>query len=121
MGEPIKIRYLAEQMIKLAEKVPEQDIKIIYTGLRPGEKLYEEYFYSNEPLHATSHRKILRAKSLRCDFTNIQHICLQLEKLCQISHTDEKELIKLLKMIVPEYQAPSEIEVFPRVSVEEAV
>ncbi len=62
MGEPIKIRYLAEQMIRLAGREPGRDIKIAYTGLRPGEKLYEELFYDNEDYAATSHAKIRVAR-----------------------------------------------------------
>lgn len=62
MGEPIKIRYLAEQMIRLSGHEPERDIAIIYTGLRPGEKLYEELFYATEELVATRHPKIRVAR-----------------------------------------------------------
>ena len=62
MGEPIKIRFLAEQMIKLSGKVLDRDVNITYTGLRPGEKLYEELFYSSEKLLPTKHSKILLAR-----------------------------------------------------------
>ncbi len=62
MGEPIKIRYLAEQMIRLSGREPGRDIAIIYTGLRPGEKLYEELFYASEALVATGHPKIRVAR-----------------------------------------------------------
>jgi FlaA1/EpsC-like NDP-sugar epimerase len=58
MGEPVPIRYLAEQMIRLSGHRPEQDIAIKYIGLRPGEKLFEELFYPSEGLGATSHPKI---------------------------------------------------------------
>ncbi|MCW4472782.1 polysaccharide biosynthesis protein [Xanthomonas sp. H13-6] len=61
MGEPVPIRVLAEQMIRLAGKQPGRDIAIIYTGLRPGEKLHETLFYSDEDYRATSHPKILEA------------------------------------------------------------
>ena len=54
MGEPMKITYLAEQMIRLAGKEPGRDIQIIYTGLRPGEKLYEELFHELEPYDTTT-------------------------------------------------------------------
>jgi len=64
MGEPVKIRYLAEQMICLSGGVPDEDIDIVYTGLRPGEKLYEELFYSREQFHATEHEKIMLASSM---------------------------------------------------------
>ncbi|MBK1641173.1 polysaccharide biosynthesis protein [Chromatium okenii] len=62
MGEPIKIRYLAEQMIRLSGREPGRDIAITYTGLRPGEKLYEELFYASEALVATGHPKIRVAR-----------------------------------------------------------
>ncbi len=58
MGEPVPIRYLAEQMIRLSGQRPGQDIAIEYIGLRPGEKLFEELFYPSEGLGATSHPKI---------------------------------------------------------------
>ncbi len=59
MGEPVKISYLAEQMIMLAGKIPGEDIEIGFTGLRPGEKLYEELFHEKEALAGTEHEKIL--------------------------------------------------------------
>jgi len=61
MGEPVPIRVLAEQMIRLAGKQPYKDIPIIYTGLRPGEKLHETLFYSDEDYRPTSHPKVLEA------------------------------------------------------------
>lgn len=61
MGEPVPIRVLAEQMIRLAGKQPYKDIAIIYTGLRPGEKLHETLFYSDEDYRPTAHPKILEA------------------------------------------------------------
>ncbi|MCG6898287.1 MAG: polysaccharide biosynthesis protein [Thiocapsa sp.] len=63
MGEPVKIRYLAEQMIRLSGREPGEDIAIQYVGLRPGEKLYEELFYDSEDLIATRHPKIRVARS----------------------------------------------------------
>ncbi len=61
MGEPVPIRLLAEQMIRLAGKQPYKDVQIIYTGLRPGEKLHETLFYSDEDYRATAHPKVLEA------------------------------------------------------------
>jgi FlaA1/EpsC-like NDP-sugar epimerase len=63
MGEPVKVRYLAEQMIRLSGRRPDLDIRIEYIGLRPGEKLYEELFYRSEELVATAHPKIRVARS----------------------------------------------------------
>ena len=103
MGDPIRIRYLAEQMIKLAGKVVDQDVKIIYTGLRPGEKLYEECFYSNETLQPTMHAKILRARSQQRDFREIQNICYKMLSCCETGNVEKDNLVMLLKKLVPEY------------------
>lgn len=62
MGEPVRIRYLAEQMIRLAGKEPERDIQIVYSGLREGEKLFEELFHADEAYASTSHAKIFLAQ-----------------------------------------------------------
>ena len=59
MGEPVRISYLAEQLIRLVGKEPGRDIEIVYTGLRPGEKLYEELFHDHEDSERTAHEKIL--------------------------------------------------------------
>ncbi len=61
MGEPVRIRDLAEQMIRLAGKQPGRDVSILYTGLRPGEKLFEELFHPLENYHGTSHPKVFEA------------------------------------------------------------
>jgi FlaA1/EpsC-like NDP-sugar epimerase len=62
MGEPVKIAYLAEQMILLSGKIPNEEIAIEYVGLRPGEKLFEELFYESEDLAQTAHPKIRVAR-----------------------------------------------------------
>ncbi|MFT4246998.1 MAG: nucleoside-diphosphate sugar epimerase/dehydratase [Pseudomonas sp.] len=61
MGEPVPIRLLAEQMIRLTGKQPGKDVAIVYTGLRPGEKLHETLFYADENYRPTAHPKILKA------------------------------------------------------------
>lgn len=63
MGEPVSIRLLAEQMIRLAGKQPERDVAIVYTGLRPGEKLHETLFHADERYRPTAHPKILQAEA----------------------------------------------------------
>lgn len=72
MGEPVKIINLAEQLIRLAGKEPNKDIPIVFTGLRPGEKLQEELFHPAESLVATSHPKILRARHTQVDWQALQ-------------------------------------------------
>ncbi|MCK4838728.1 MAG: polysaccharide biosynthesis protein, partial [Desulfobulbaceae bacterium] len=68
MGEPMLIRKLAEQMIRLSGLVPGQDIDIVYTGLRPGEKLFEEIFHERENLQETKHPKLFLASSREVDW-----------------------------------------------------
>src|SRR3546814_6572324 len=71
MGEPVAIKLLAEQMIRLAGKRPEQDIAIVYTGLRPGEKLHESLFHEDERYRPTAHPKILEAEARAIDATAV--------------------------------------------------
>ncbi len=69
MGEPVRIIDIAHQLIRLAGKEPERDIPLVFTGLRPGEKLSEELFHENEQLRPTRHPKILRAGHEPIDWT----------------------------------------------------
>ncbi|GAB4181904.1 MAG: nucleoside-diphosphate sugar epimerase/dehydratase [Wenzhouxiangellaceae bacterium] len=80
MGEPVKIVHLAEQLIRLAGKEPGKDIEIIYTGLRPGEKLSEELFHPSESLITTSHPKILRARHNKVDWQALQSAVADAER-----------------------------------------
>jgi FlaA1/EpsC-like NDP-sugar epimerase len=100
MGEPIKISYLAEQLILLSGKKPGEDIEIVYTGLRPGEKLYEELFHSAEKLTDTVHPKILLAQSRR---VNAEVLTQGLEHLRQAcAGLDEAGIRNQLQGLVPE-------------------
>jgi len=101
MGEPIKIRYLAEQIIKLSGKILDQDIQIQYTGLRPGEKLYEELFYENEALAVTSHIKINQAKVCKREWQSLLRLLDKIESMCRAG--DESQLKDYLHQLVPEY------------------
>ncbi|MFV0821028.1 polysaccharide biosynthesis protein [Tatlockia micdadei] len=108
MGEPIKIRYLAEQMIRLAGKEPGKDIGIEYTGLRPGEKLYEELFHISEELAPTEHEKLFKAKFRQLEWSELIQAMRLLNIACTL-HND-KELYILLKNLVPEFSTqPEEI------------
>ncbi|MES2218862.1 MAG: nucleoside-diphosphate sugar epimerase/dehydratase [Pseudomonadota bacterium] len=83
MGEPIKIQYLAEQMIKLSGHIPNVDIKIKYSGLRPGEKINEELFYSDENVMRLNDSKILRVEAPVMDFTHFSQHLIRLKIACQ--------------------------------------
>jgi len=102
MGEPIKIRDLAEQMIRLSGKTAVDEIAIKYTGLRPGEKLYEELFYAREALQATPHEKIELARSCDCDWDGLNLGISNLEKMCAIF--DQTGIVDELNRLVPEMQ-----------------
>jgi len=106
MGQPVKVRYLAEQMIRLAGKVPGKDIKITFTGLRPGEKLYEELFYAQEQLAKTGHDKILLAQSVPVDWERLNRLFDALEAAG--AAYDQEALQLLLRELVPEMSATGE-------------
>ena len=100
MGQPVRIQYLAEQLIRLSGKKPGEDIAIEYIGLRPGEKLYEELFHEQESLQPTAHEKILRARYRPVKWEQLKAIMEETEKAC-LSH-DCDSLSKLLTRLVPE-------------------
>ena len=101
MGKPVKIAALAKQMITLAGLVPDVDIKVIYTGLRPGEKLYEELLNEAEKTMPTHHEKIKIAKVINHPYEKVSHDIDELIFLS--SHDDNDILVKKMKDIVPEY------------------
>ena len=101
MGEPVKIHYLAEQMIRLSGKRPGVDIPIVYTGLRPGEKLREELFHTDERLWPTDHEKLLLARYREVDQDALDRTLEGLEVAC--AAYDEAHLCDLLKGLVPEF------------------
>ena len=103
MGEPIKITYLAEQMIRLAGKEPGKDIQIQYTGLRPGEKLFEELFHPSEELVQTEHEKLFKARFRSIDWDELTQTLRMLQHACDAHETDE--LLILLKSLVPEFRS----------------
>jgi len=107
MGEPVKIVDLAEQMIRLSGFVPNEDIAIEFTGLRPGEKLYEELFHEAEHLSGTAHPKLMLAESREADWPTLTGKLEQLRDACARRDTD---LVRhTLKAIVPEFQGASPI------------
>lgn len=101
MGEPVRIKDLAEQMIRLAGLTPERDIDIIYTGLRPGEKLFEEIFHERENLRSTKHPKLFLAGSREVEW---QWLLAELEALAKAATSrNVPGIIEHLHRIVPEY------------------
>lgn len=101
MGEPVKISYLAEQLIRLSGKTPGEDIEIIYTGLRPGEKLFEELFHDAEKLSETSHPKILLAQCRLMDKTTLDESFNAMQQACQ--NGNDATLRGMLADLVPEH------------------
>lgn len=103
MGKPIKIYDLATRMITLAGFRPNVDIKIVETGLRPGEKLFEELLNDKELTMATNHKKIMIAKVRTYEFEQIEK---HIEKL-QLMLADDNihDIVAEMKLIVPEYKS----------------
>lgn len=101
MGEPVKIRYLAEQMIRLAGKTPDRDIGIVYTGLRAGEKLFEELFHPLEQYQKTSHPKIWQALPRTVQRSAVEAGLAEASK--QMQAYDEVALERSLRNWVPEF------------------
>lgn len=101
MGEPIKISYLAEQMILLTNKIPNRDINIVYTGLRPGEKLFEELFHPQENYQNTAHEKIFLAQPRRM---SQEILNTQLKQIAiAVQNYDDDALNRVLVNLLPEY------------------
>jgi FlaA1/EpsC-like NDP-sugar epimerase len=101
MGTSIKIVDMARDLIRLSGFEPEEDIKIEYIGLRPGEKLYEELIIAGEDVMSTSHEKIMVLKGMDC---NLQLLNGEIDQLMQIAKGQEAQKIKAkLKEIVTEY------------------
>ena len=107
MGQPVKIADLAKNMIRLAGFEPGKDIEITYTGLRPGEKLYEELLNQKETTIPTKHKKILVAKVREYDY---QEVAEQIEALIQLAKTGKVfPTVKLMKQIVPEFKSKNSV------------
>jgi FlaA1/EpsC-like NDP-sugar epimerase len=106
MGEPMKIGYLAEQLIRLSGKRPGDDIEIRYTGLRPGEKLFEELFHGAEKLGQTTHPKILLANCRQLEHRIIREAIAALS--AAVGRNDVAELRRLVRSLVPEQVSGAE-------------
>jgi FlaA1/EpsC-like NDP-sugar epimerase len=106
MGQPISIRYLAEQMIRLSGKPAGQDIRIEYVGLRPGEKLAEELFLEDEQPMPTPHNKHMLARAVTHDRVEMIQRADALAQACQ--RFDETALLVQLREWVPEFVEESD-------------
>jgi len=101
MGKPVKILDLARNMIRLAGYVPEKDIQIVFTGLRPGEKLYEELLNQKETTLPTSNDKIMIARVRESDYDSVSK---DIDQLIETSRSSKPfTTVKLMKKIVPEF------------------
>lgn len=107
MGESVKIVDLAKKMIKLSGLVLDKDIKIIYTGLRPGEKLYEELLADHENTLTTHHKQILVAKVKEYDFDEIS---IEIGELIALFNAqDNKSIVSKMKELVPEFKSNNSV------------
>jgi O-antigen biosynthesis protein WbqV len=105
MGQPVKILDLAEQMIRLSGLKPHVDIKIEFTGLRPGEKMFEELFHPTEESAKTAHEGIWLAD---LPLVPMQALAGKLAKLYEACNgRNAQEVVKSLKALVPEYSNPN--------------
>ncbi len=101
MGEPVLISDLARDMIRLSGLVPDQDIQIIYTGLRPGEKLFEEISLADEDVDRTTNKKIMIMKPMEFDQEELACAIKNMEKA--IADEDDATMFKLVKQLVPTF------------------
>jgi len=108
MGEPVRIADLARRMIRLAGFRPDRDINVVYTGLRPGEKLNEELFHSSEPLQETAATGIFLARPRVVDRAFLAKALDELN--ASIATGDSATTLKLLRRIVPEFQGTEPVD-----------
>jgi FlaA1/EpsC-like NDP-sugar epimerase len=102
MGKPIKIVDLARQLIELNGLKPDEDIQIEFTGLRPGEKLFEELSHKIENVTPTNHPKIMRFVTTPLPLPEVRKLLEELGR--ELHHAEPNQIKLLLKIAVPEYQ-----------------
>ena len=108
MGEPVKIVDLARNLITLSGYKVDEDIKIVFTGLRPGEKLYEELLMNSKTLTKTENSKIFIDMQQPLMHEEIQQGIAALKQAID-AHASAPELIALMKQLVPTYLDPDEV------------
>ncbi len=107
MGESVKILDLAKKMIKLSGLTLDKDIKIVFSGLRPGEKLYEELLTNEENTLPTHHNQIMIAKVKEYDFKTIEVKIAEL--ISSFENQDNRVIVSKMKTLVPEYKSNNSI------------
>ena len=103
MGTPVKIADLARRMIELAGLIPGKDIEIVYTGLRPGEKLYEELLATKENTLPTPNEKIFRAHVRKYNYRDIEEAIKRLSETA--ATVNRMETVRQMKQIIPEFKS----------------
>lgn len=102
MGEPVKILDLAEELIRLSGLTPYEDIDIVFTGLRPGEKLYEELLIDGEGIQPTQHDQICVAQAVSYTYDDVHEKIMHLLEVGK--SYDTGAIVGSLKMVVPEFK-----------------
>ena len=105
MGDPVKIKDLAENLIRLSGFIPHEDIKIEYTGLRPGEKLFEELLMDEEGIQKTKSKKIYIGHPIDLDVEKFRGQLVELKKIC--GEGDKNDIENMLLKIVPTFKRES--------------
>ncbi len=101
MGKPVRIYDLARKLIRLSGYEPDKDIEIVFTGLRPGEKLYEELLMSEEGLAKTGHDKIFVGKPIEISHADLEE---KLDILADVLQKDTAAVVEAFKTVVPTYR-----------------
>jgi len=109
MGEPVKIYDLAKSLIELSGYTLGEDMEIEITGMRPGEKLYEELLMNEENLQATKHEKIYITQSMNFTMDDIENKLDMFRDIIHDEHTSKEEIKETMKKCVPTYREPDEV------------
>ncbi len=109
MGEPVKIYDLAKSLIELSGYTLGKDMEIEITGMRPGEKLYEELLMNEENLQATKHEKIYITQSMNFTMDDIENKLDMFRDIIHDEHTSKEEIKETMKKCVPTYREPDEV------------